>query len=1053
MRDYLDNFQKVALAALAQGATSVEMATRPCVHGFIENLVGLTESKASKATIFHDVAATVGNRPDWRVEDSNSFGVFVYGDHKNLNLAGPFAFTPNEKTQIERYLTLGRPVFVFDGIEFVFLDPNDFNPFQNARRESLVRKPLSPETKWSELPIEQLVEIRFAELMDRPGFRKWSELELIEQLALRARLLSTEIVQLLESPRGAGVDHAEDRLLEVIHKLSSQLVEHHDPGLRGPQACADFIAQVVVFGLFIAHTQAPLAGNTVEERRLAIREFWIDDSFREVADRLRPFRTIAELLGEILDDSNALALWYRDAGSVLAHAEYFGTTGVPSDFHVLFESFLKSFSPSIRFDYGAWYTPEVLSSWLVRLVDAVSLESLKIDLVASTEKVIDPCVGTGGFLEAFIKHSAARNGPAPELVGFEILPAPYALATYRLRKVIEGTKFEDSLHLVLTDTLADQVEIPPPSDGTGFGQEIIEAADLAKPPLRLVLGNPPSSIKPIGGAPRNLIESKLDDFRPPARLRTDRQNVQKAINNEAYRLVLPGSFVHSVSLRYAREWMASKFDQIWIFELDEDARTGAATSSLFNVLQGRSVLVAVHGANGSPVMYASIADTGLPAKRSYLAKPVSLSEFTAIDAPVGVFAPRSPYPKAAWEASWPMLQTPIHKGIFISKCSGVKLGLTALFNVDPVQLLKRSKAMSSMPLKSFAEIKQSWFAGQAKPPSESKLNANVRAAIGDVFDDSDSDPLVPYTFRPFVTGRVIADEAVFASLSTTSGGGTRSRPEVRLAFSEGASALLVAPGPRDLGRSLTRFVSFAWSLPDNDNASRGNSMAYCSKFPLIGEATGLHDQQVVTNTSGEVNEILGRESDPANDVLYYCYAVMSSSAYLEAFEAVLYVPSDPQTPFRVPIAQEKGVREQLTAIGAQLAECENFEIEFPINPAITAVWPIDVVEMRLISETIDVSLGILELKGDSGEIVKISGVSAESLTLRIAGHEVLKKWVRERKFSYLRRTFRKTDLVELLQVISRLERQVELVASASLLVEPLLQDTSLLLPPPARVTP
>ncbi len=152
-KKYLKDFQSNVKRARSLGAGSIEMATRPIVHGFIESLVRHSEASHGQAVVHHDVTVTAGNRPDWWIEDKVTFGVFAYGDHKNLSDQSSFIFTSAEREQMSRYLDLGRPVFVFDGIEFIFLDPTDSEPFLSPIKYSLVAKPLDMSVDCSMLPI------------------------------------------------------------------------------------------------------------------------------------------------------------------------------------------------------------------------------------------------------------------------------------------------------------------------------------------------------------------------------------------------------------------------------------------------------------------------------------------------------------------------------------------------------------------------------------------------------------------------------------------------------------------------------------------------------------------------------------------------------------------------------------------------------------------------------------------------------------------------------------------------------------------------------------
>jgi len=1063
---YLKEFQSSVRSARALGVGSVEMATRPVVHGFIESLVRHSEASPGRAIVHHDITVTAGNRPDWWIEDKDTFGVFAYGDHKNLSDLVPFVFTNAEREQMSRYLRLGRPVFVFDGIEFIFLSPDDEQPFHNPKKYSLVSKPLKMAVDWSTLPIEPQVEIQFAKLLQAPGFRKWNENDLIEQLAQRARLISEEIALLLDAPVGSGANRVENDLMIALHDLQNQLATHHDPFLVGNRPCADFVAQVLIFGMFYAHTQAPSNGPTPELRHDLIRSFWTDEAYVKVAERLRPFQIIATILRDSLSVPNGLSSWYRDAAAVLAHAEYVGASPGPTDFHVLFERFLASFSPSMRFDYGTWYTPAQLTTWMVEFADTISRASFGHGIAGFTKKVIDPCVGTGGFLEAYVKFAQVSGGVASELVGFEVLPAPYALAQYRLASVIKDSPFEGRLHLLLTDTLSDQIDLPPYPVAHELDKEVVEASEWARLPLTLVLGNPPSTINALSGSSRTRIEGLLDDFRPPVALRTDRQNTQKALNNEAYRflrwcadrvvasengiilLVLPGSFIHAVSLRYARAWMMKHFDELFVLELDEDARNGSGTSSIFNVLQGRAVLIAVKGGSRKGVRHHSIASMPIASKFEYLTSPPVLSEFREVEGGQDQFAPVIAYDFDTWRLGWPLRVSEGEDGVFNTKCSGVKLGLTALVHVDRFQLIRRSKALSALPLKKYQEIRSAWFEGQAKPPKEEKLTAQVRSAIGNAVIGSTTN-IVNYTFRPFVRSQVILDDGVFQSLIGLGGGGTRDRPEVRAAFAQGAKAILVAPAPMDLGSTLTRFVSFAWDLPDNDNASRGNAMVYCDRCPAAPPMRNrTWNSAAVVNVSRSIAELFSEFPAPESAVLFYVYAVMSCESYLSKFEPILYSSSDPDRPFRVPIAAEDFTRQQIVNLGSEIANLENFDIEIELSSAAAFIWSDEFEELKLKKFKIDDLHQQIELIGESGEVVRVEGFDTAVLTHRISGYNVIDRWLRERQFVYSRRSFTKNDCRELLDVLTRIERQLEVLLSVDALVRPLLEDQALLIKPP-----
>ncbi|EFJ9787928.1 hypothetical protein BHJ48_003837, partial [Escherichia coli] len=117
VRKYLTEFKKVAKTVDLD--KSNELATRPCVHIFIQELVtGLNKN----VIVHHDRNFTKTEKPDWRLEDNKNFGIYCFGDHKKTNFSESPRLNDNEILQIKRYLNLGRPVFVFDGLEFIFYD-------------------------------------------------------------------------------------------------------------------------------------------------------------------------------------------------------------------------------------------------------------------------------------------------------------------------------------------------------------------------------------------------------------------------------------------------------------------------------------------------------------------------------------------------------------------------------------------------------------------------------------------------------------------------------------------------------------------------------------------------------------------------------------------------------------------------------------------------------------------------------------------------------------------------------------------------------------------
>jgi len=1060
-KSYLKEFQQCVKNALSSGAKSIELATRPVVHRYIESIIDHCKQSGSTLVLHHDTNYTKRDRPDWRIEDASTFGVFCFGDHKSLAASASFQPTPVEQKQIGRYLALGRPVFVFDGIEFVFYKDN----VANAARCSLIPKPLSTSANWSTQAIDISAESHLRNLLQNPGFRKWTESQLVQQLANRARFAADEMASLLTAPPGSGSSAAEEQLLISLHALRDTIADHHDPSLRDEKACADFVAQVLTFGLFYAHTRHTKLLTDPTQRQAAIKHYWSSESLAAQPKLLRPFKTIVLALASSLSTPNILSDWYEEILAVLAHAEYMGTETGPQDFHSLFEQFLTNFDEQARFDRGAFYTPKVLTDWIAKASDSISRELFGLPIMEAAEKIIDPCCGTGGFLEAVYLLRSGNQAKQASLVGFEILPAPYALAHYRLAELFDGDSSPPQLKIILTDTLADQLLGPSGGSSNGFSEELNDAIQLSNPRLRLVIGNPPSSNHTASSAARKVIEEKLSVFRPPALERADRQNVQKALNNEAYRflrwcaekaiesgrgilaLVLPGAFARSVSFQYARKWLIDNFQKIYVLEVDGDARRSDPTQSVFSVLQGRLVIFAIRQESevteGPHIFHCDITTQTISEKLAFLEASPDLNSFSTFTPsnPQWRLAPSAPYPEDLWLKGWPLTSTSSNTGVFLQKCSAVKLAPTAmLFHTQKQILLRRSIDLSKVKVAP-EQLLSKWFKGQRKPPAQSKLTPLVQGALKTAANRAE---VSTYLFRPFVHGNVLNSDQLFTALQQTAGGGVRARPEIRSAFQGGAFGIAVAPAPSDLGATLSRFACFSWSLPDNDIAARGNAMIYCDRFP---EKDSIDKSVLVDNVSDTLASLFAFSSAPAKAIVYYTYAVLSSPSYLDTFEGVLYSPSDPSSPPRILIAADQECRKSLVDLGERIAECERPDYVPSSLTSLVVNWPSTCTEFNFVKWTYADDSEELNLFGDNSELLVLAGVPQKVVALRIAGHSVVEKWLRERTRAYLTRKFTNADADALKNLICAIWDQISRIEMADILVADIIATEAVIAPP------
>lgn len=1074
-RRYLDQFQQLAIEARSSGASSIELATRPAVDTFIRQaLAEVWGAPGPQPRIHHDTRLrhSVG-APDWRIEDRDHLGVYAYIDQKDLNERAQFQLSVPEQAQMRRYLELGAPVVVFDGIEFILLHLDDNGSVSVDRRLSIIEKPLRLDVAWSSQRLNLEVPAFLAGLLSRSARRQWAEDELIEHVAIRARSMSDAISELLVRPLGSGQTILENDVQSQLYELQSLLSSHHDPSLRLEQACADFIAQTLSFGLFYIHAQMRQERPEKVTPELRGREFWHQMASDDAAGRLAPFSALHSILAEALTAENSLSNWYLEIERLLSHADIVGVEAGQTDFHSLFERFLAVFDPQVRFDRGAFYTPASLASWLASA--AIGVHSHASWAVVEQVRVLEPCCGTGSILEQIMQLPVWENVEVA-FYGLEILPAPFALAHYRISQM--QTDRSRPVHLLLTDTLSDALHENSDNYSNDFVRHQNRARSLVGQEIQIVVGNPPSVATSVSSAGRERIDALMEDFRPPESQRSTRQNTLQALNNEAYRflrwccdismqssagsvaLVLPGAVAAAISLQAARLWLLQAFDEIWILEFDDDLRTGIRSESLFNVQQGRCALVGVRQkvkANSyvshkqqdgdavtelARVFHCDIRSFSVKEKIRYLAAGFDSSQFSEVvpRGPRYALSPVEP-DASAWTDCWPITDTSSEGGIFRGKCSGLKLAPTALlFHSDGAQLEARTRSISRDQNAPYAEIKQQWFAGQQKPPSESKFSRDVRIALSNVA----SEDIVGYSYRPFVSGSVVVNAGLFDALAATPGDGLRTRPELLAAFSEGAVGLAIAPNPAAVGESLVRFASFAWSLPDNDLVARGNAMIYCDKMPEERHRGSDWDPTVRRNTGTAIQEVFSHCDSVDLAVLFYVYAVLSSNTYRNAFLGALFRPTDKEAPIRIPIPREEAVRLNLVELGHRLAKLEHPGAVYEIPRGMAVKWLSEADEFELVRWRLDAETETLALLSQGRVEAEIHGCTAAEFELVIAGHNVLQGWLRERKAAYLRRTFRRSDADALLSVVARLKLQFDVIGEIDPLVADMLETRAIL---------
>ncbi|MGI9059529.1 MAG: type ISP restriction/modification enzyme [Ktedonobacteraceae bacterium] len=1055
-KQYLSELQKEVNQARITGAFTPELSYRPRLDDFLRKIARLIDPEIE--LVFEPKLQAKAGRPDWRFHNSATFGIYGYAEAKGLNPNDTIAINTHQE-QVDKYLRLGHNVILTDGIDFVFFDPKTSDPEQI----SLVNKPIFAST-WGDLQPNPLLEARFRSFFQNEGFRRCSELQLIKEMALRAVELSKNIEELADCPSGSGLDASENETIEVLHKLKTILESHHDPILRTPKAFADFVAQVLVFGLLYAHRVMVGENDTPKDRDFKMQQYWSNTVNNEQSESLRPFRALIEMLGSELQSLSRLGVWYSDCRLLLAHIELEDSQRMNPDYHILYENFLSIFDPKTRFDYGAFYTPRELVEFAVLITQSVVEKEVPgKSLYGAGNKLIDPCCGTGTFLEQLLVYSKSQENQAI-IIGFEILPAPYALAHYRLSMLENLTNEFQRSSIILTNTLCDELE----RDQEYAPQNLIDeeqfiARNLARPPLTLVIGNPPSSDTSPHTIGENfmIIEELLKDFRPPMDQRTTRQNTQKQLRNEfikflrwtcekllvspigIFTLVLPSSFAEHPSYQYARKWLVEHFCKLWVLDLDLDGRTGVRASSLFHTLQGRLLLVGLRqtesNINKAQVFYHSIASMTKLEKQNELTRERDMASYLSLFTPVPLnedtycFRPAKSFDVVMYSSFWqlhPVNNEPSEgeKYIFNRHNSGVKLGSSSLFiHADKRVLLRRCSEIANEK-NSVADLKQRWFLGQDKPPADQKFSLPFRREMGRAIRLGEAS-IRPYAYRPLINLPALFLEPLLREFSKVSSG-TRLRPEVLHAFQDEATiGIAIAPAPKDIGEKLHRFASFCWTMPDNDLCMRGDAHIFCNQFPEYWRKRNW-DPKPFNNINPELLQRLDAVVSGISheDVLYYVYGILCSDVFLDAFEGALYSVASAIP--KIPFSANGELLKSIAVKGKQLADLEKPTIEIDLSKSnyLKKMEDLFIEPFNLVRYDIDEEAGYINLRDQNGQVaISIKPVAREVLEFAISGYQIIRQWLKVYSFRYTRMQFSKEQYIEMLRLLSKIELQISIV--------------------------
>ncbi len=1041
--EYLTELKREVEVGSSSGEATDELSFRTSLDNLFKKIAPYFDPNI--ATILEPKNQNKLGRPDWRFHNIESMGVYGYVEAKGLDGANEIN-TCNYHEQIGKYLTLNNPVILTDGIDFIL-----FKPDQEPQKYSICNKPIA----WDTLEKNLHIEILFASFFGTVGYRTIAENQLVVEVAKRAKLLSNNLEELLELEEDEAEDESERTTLILLKELKETAAYNHDKSLMSNSVFGSFISQILTFGLMYAHRVVDQSCETPKEKYERIHDFWFSYLEEDYSSKMIPFRTLVNGLKSELDsDLSRLGVWYDDLRRLLAHISLTSKQVSIPDFHELYETFLTVYDPDTKFDFGAFYTPRFLAFYIVNLVKAIinhSFENPRIEY--SKIKVIDPCCGTGTFIEAIINKLGISTNS--QIIGFEILPTPYALSHYRMTML--NDEYPENVKIVLTNTLSDNLftnnedEQGDESLGGLLLREQKIAYELALPPLTVIIGNPPSSDSKFQMPNEGLkIKELINDFRPNVQARKARQNTQKQLSNEfikflrwttdralkskpsIFALILPSSFAKHPSYKFARKFLFEKFHELWILEFDRDNRTGAGDSNVFQTLQGRLILVGLSkndSVENAVVRYKSIINLLRHEKVSFFENGnIDLKEFQLLANDYERYFLKSSedFDRESYDMFWP-LANENGEGIFLRHCSSLKLAPTHLLvHTSKGQLKRRSKFIAKTE-NDYELIKERWYKGQKKPPPQVKITDRVKEKLNSAISRNE---ISKYSYRPFLEAFVVLNDDLLSELKNLGGGGTRDRPEIRVAYQQnGVFGFAVAPAPEDIGKNLHKFSSFCWNIPDNDLSARGNAHIFCNYFP---EYKGRKNWNSTIRSNVNENLLSRLESSfriPAetliNNLTFYSYAILSSNFYLEMFRGALFDVAG-EWP-KIPITTNETLFLNVSELGSKLARIESSD--YGLGQQVEEI-------SEFLFFKYKIEDGKIQFLNEEGNIVFESPeIQIEILNFENSGYNVIREWLKMYTYPYYRKSLGAKEVTLFLALISKLEEYLNTVDEIDLLVE------------------
>ena len=528
LSNYIDN-----ISSKYEDPNSTELSYRT----FMENL--LREILPIDITVLHEGKRENYGVPDFRLQKNGVPIAFI--ETKDINdsdLEGK-RLSGNKK-QFDKYKAALSTI--------VFTNYTDFLLYENGQ---LTQKAVIGVKEEGKIVLTQDAKQQksFIDIINKIGNAQPQKIKgaerLVNIMSAKAKLIADIILHAIKDDKKKKKGELKD-LQDKFNVLKNILV--HD---MSEEKFADFYAQIIVYGLFIARHNDHSGQSFTKERAgklIPDTNPFLKKIFSSIAIA-SPFSDV-----EWIVDDMAAVFNSAEMNKVMRN---YNVPGKPDPILYFYEEFVKVYDPNIRETFGVWYTPQEVVNFIVSSVDEILKKSFGVtkgiadNSMINDEyhrvQILDPATGTGTFITEIVNRiyneykeknelvywpEDVVNNIIPRIYGFEYLVAPYTIANLKLSTALRleqvpEEKMPERLQVYLTNSLDNNVNNPKAIPFDRIIREEAEAAYDIKNNTRImvVIGNPPYNEKSANKG--EWIEGLMHDYKQEPGLKGSKRRNKK----------------------------------------------------------------------------------------------------------------------------------------------------------------------------------------------------------------------------------------------------------------------------------------------------------------------------------------------------------------------------------------------------------------------------------------------------------------------------------------------------------------------------------------------